>query len=148
VRAGARVVVEPDAVAWDRPERDTTVERQGRVRALAGHYQLLALAPWLLHPGRNRLWFRYASHRLLRLAMPWVLCLLAIATVALAPTHPFYLACLGAGLAAVAAGLAGPRLPLLSGSLPVRAAAGFLRMNLQAGQALVAYAARRGSALW
>lgn len=139
-RAGSRIVFETAAIGWDRASRDTAAERLRKVRMLAGSYQLLALAPWLLHPLRNRLWFRFASHKLLRLAAPWLLCMLAAATAILAPSHPFYLACLYAGLASLAMALAGPHLPLLSRSLPVRMLSAFWRTNVYAGHALVRYA--------
>jgi cellulose synthase/poly-beta-1,6-N-acetylglucosamine synthase-like glycosyltransferase len=148
VRAGSRVVFEADAVAWDRASRSPADERVRKVRTLAGNYQLLALAPWLASPWHNRLWFRFVSHKLLRLAAPWVLCALAAATAILAPSHPFYLACLYAGLACIAVALAGPRLPLLSGSLPVRLLAAFWHMNVYAGQALLAYARNPRLHLW
>jgi cellulose synthase/poly-beta-1,6-N-acetylglucosamine synthase-like glycosyltransferase len=148
VRAGSRVVFEAGAIAWDRPECDTAAERKRRVRTLAGGYQLLALAPWLLHPGRNRLWFRFASHRLLRLAAPWLLCALAASTAVLSSTHPFYFACLWAGLACIALALIGPHLPVLSRSLPVRMLSVFWRMNVHAGHALLAYTRNPGLRPW
>lgn len=148
VRAGARVVFEPSAIAWDRASRDTAEERLRKVRTLAGNYQLLSLAPWLASPVSNPLWFRFASHKLLRLAAPWLLCALAVATAVLAPAHPFYLACLCGGLACVVLALAGPRLPLLADSLPVRMLAAFWHMNVYAGQALVAYARNPRLHLW
>jgi len=148
VQAGARVVFEPEAVAWDRASQSVADERLRKVRTLAGNYQLLALAPWLASPWRNPLWFRFASHKLMRLAAPWLLCALAVATAVLAPTHLFYLACLCAGLACIVMALAGPRLPLLRGSLPVRLLSAFWHMNVYAGHALVAYARNPRLHLW
>jgi predicted tellurium resistance membrane protein TerC len=42
------------------------------VRTLSGNYQLLQLAPWILSR-QNPLRFRFISHKLLRLAVPFAL---------------------------------------------------------------------------
>src|SRR5690606_28134852 len=48
LRGGHRVVLEEGAVAWDRPSRSSAQERVRKLRTLAGNYQLVSLAPWLL----------------------------------------------------------------------------------------------------
>lgn len=48
------------------------VEFNRKVRTLAGNFQLLQLAPWLLSAG-NRLRFKLISHKLLRLIVPMLL---------------------------------------------------------------------------
>ncbi|TDK28505.1 glycosyltransferase [Luteimonas aestuarii] len=147
-RAGYRAVFEPAAIAWDRASPDSASERNRRVQAMAGSYQMLSMAPWLLHPRHNRLWFRYASHKLMRLAAPWLLSVLAAASAWLAPTHPFYLACLSAGIACVSIALVGPRLPVLSNSLIVRTLSAFWRVNVHSGRALLAYVRNPGLRPW
>ena len=70
VRAGKRVGFAALAVATDvRPGSDAT-EVARKVRTLTGNYQLIAWMPWLLHPGKNRLWWQFVSHKVLRLLTP------------------------------------------------------------------------------
>src|SRR5262249_25167811 len=47
-RAGYRVVFEPAARAWDEEPRTGNHEFRRKVRTLAGNYQLVQFAPWLL----------------------------------------------------------------------------------------------------
>src|SRR2546426_7728363 len=72
VRQGARVVFDERARAWDLPDLGTGREFARKVRTLTGNYQLLQLAPWLLS-GANPVRFEFASHKLLRLAVPFAL---------------------------------------------------------------------------
>jgi cellulose synthase/poly-beta-1,6-N-acetylglucosamine synthase-like glycosyltransferase len=82
--AGYRVVFEPQAKAYDRLSGSAKTEYRRKVRTLAGNYQLLALYPSLLNPFRNRLFWQFASHKLLRLAAPWCLVGLLVASAILA----------------------------------------------------------------
>src|SRR5439155_572566 len=41
-----------------------------KVRTLTGNYQLIAWMPWVLHPGKNRVWWQFMSHKVLRLLTP------------------------------------------------------------------------------
>lgn len=148
VAAGHRVVFEPGALAWDRASKSPGQERTRKVRTLAGNLQLLALAPWLLDPRANPAWLRFACHKLLRLAAPWLLCALLLATALLAPRHPFYLACLVAACGAAVLLALGPRIPPLANALPVRLLSAFWHMNLYAAQAAVAYARNPRLHLW
>lgn len=148
VREGYRVVLEPGAVAWDQASAVPAQERRRKLRTLAGNFQLLALAPWLLVPGANPLWLRFVSHKLLRLASPWLLLALAAAAIALFPSHRFYrLACLAMALA-LAVLVAAGRWPALAHWLPVRVLAAFAHMNLFAAQALFAFLRNRRLHLW
>jgi biofilm PGA synthesis N-glycosyltransferase PgaC len=75
---GYRLIVEPRARAFDYPtSRETEFTR--KARTLAGNYQILRSYPALLGPG-NRMWFHYASYKLGRLALPWVLLLLFVSS--------------------------------------------------------------------
>lgn len=145
---GSRVVFEPRALAWDRASQEPAEERQRKIRTLAGNYQLIQLAPWLLSPWRNPLWFRFVSHKLLRLLAPWLLVLLIIAAVVLVHHHPIYVLTL---LACVACGglvALGRLLPAFARTRPVRVATGFCYLNLFAAQALLAFARNRRLHLW
>jgi len=71
---GYRLIVEPRARAFDYPtSRGTEFTR--KARTLAGNYQILQSYPALLGPG-NRMWFHYASYKVGRLMLPWLLVLI------------------------------------------------------------------------
>jgi cellulose synthase/poly-beta-1,6-N-acetylglucosamine synthase-like glycosyltransferase len=76
VRAGRRVVFEPEAEAFDESPETPEHEYRRKVRTLAGNYQLVVHHPWLLDPRRNPLFFHFVSHKLSRLLVPW--CLVAM----------------------------------------------------------------------
>jgi cellulose synthase/poly-beta-1,6-N-acetylglucosamine synthase-like glycosyltransferase len=112
VRKGARVVFDSRARAWDLPDLGHKREFARKVRTLSGNYQLLQLAPWLLSGG-NPIRFEFVSHKLLRLAVPFALLAILVATLFL--PQPFYRAALvmqivfyGLSLAAVAGVNIGP----------------------------------------
>ena len=145
---GRRVVFEPRAIAWDQPSQLPEQERKRKIRTLAGNYQLIQLAPWLIDPWRNPLWFRFVSHKLLRLMAPWMLLLFAISTAALATRHLPYLWLFLLLLSGALLVVAGRLLPRLSRWLPVRLAVAFYYLNLFAAQALIAFTRNRGLHLW
>jgi hypothetical protein len=145
---GRRVVFEPRAIAWDQPSQLPEQERRRKIRTLAGNYQLIQLAPWLIDPWRNPLWFRFVSHKLLRLMAPWMLVLFALSTAVLATRHLPYLWLFLLLLAGAALVVAGRLLPRLSRWLPVRLAVAFYYLNLFAAQALIAFTRNRGLHLW
>ncbi len=70
IRQGYRSVVDRSAIVVDRWPAKTADEFSRKVRTLAGNFQLLAEAPWLLSP-RNRVFFQLVSHKFLRLAVPY-----------------------------------------------------------------------------
>jgi poly-beta-1,6-N-acetyl-D-glucosamine synthase len=87
VRKGKRIIFEPGARAWDRPDLGRDREFARKVRTLSGNYQLLRLAPWLLSRS-NPLRFEFISHKVLRLGVPFALVLLVITSALL--REPFY----------------------------------------------------------
>jgi len=103
VRQGFRVVFDSRARAWDSPDLGDGREFSRKVRTLSGNYQLLQLAPWLLS-SENAIRFEFISHKLTRLAVPFALLALLIASAML--PQPFYRAALGVQLAFYALSLA------------------------------------------
>ena len=148
VAAGYRVVFEPLALAWDRPSQQPADERRRKIRTLAGNYQLVQLAPWLLSPGRNPVWWRFVSHKLLRLLAPWLLLMLAISSAALAMRHRMCAVTLLLLVGAVVLVAANRRLPMLGRFWPVRLLVAFCYLNLFAAQALIAFVRNRRLHLW
>ena len=88
VRQGRRVIMVPEAVAFDAVHDDSTHEFRRKVRTLAGNFQLMRLAPWINVPGLNRLWPQWISHKVLRLLVPY--CLLACLVSSLFADGWFY----------------------------------------------------------
>jgi hypothetical protein len=103
VRRGSRVIFDARARAWDSPDLGEGREFSRKVRTLSGNYQLLQLAPWLLS-SQNAIRFEFITHKLSRLAVPFALLALLIASIFL--PQPFYRAALGAQLAFYALSLA------------------------------------------
>ena len=95
VRKGARVIFDPRARAWDSPDLGGSREFERKVRTLSGNYQLLQLAPWLLS-SENPIRFEFVSHKLSRLAAPFALLALLLASLFL--PQPLYRAALIAQL--------------------------------------------------
>ncbi|HEY5331469.1 MAG TPA: glycosyltransferase [Acidobacteriaceae bacterium] len=79
---GFRSVLDRSAFVTDTWPAQASGEFQRKVRTLAGNFQLIALAPWLLTP-RNRVLFQLVSHKLLRLAVPYFFVLLFLSSAAL-----------------------------------------------------------------
>jgi cellulose synthase/poly-beta-1,6-N-acetylglucosamine synthase-like glycosyltransferase len=74
--ANRRAVSVAEAEAYDTAFEDDR-EFGRKVRTLAGNYQLFAYLPVLLVPFANPIWFETVSHKVLRLAAPWLLLALA-----------------------------------------------------------------------
>ncbi len=127
---GHAVKFEAGAVARDVPSRTAGRELERKSRTLAGNLQILGLEPRLLSVRKNPLFFRYVSHRLLRVVGPW--CLVAVMVLGLfLPTVP-YTVVSGALGALFLLGLLG----LLTGWAALAAPAGFLVVNAAALAAL------------
>lgn len=107
VMRGGRCVFEADATAWDVPAKTTRHESTRKRRTIAGNVQLILLKPALILPWKNPLWFEFVSHKLLRLASPWLLVVAVLTNLALATTQPIYAWILGLQLAAWLLALAG-----------------------------------------
>lgn len=87
VRQGKRVVFDGRARAWDSPNLGSDREFSRKVRTLSGNYQLVQFAPWLLS-SENPMRFRFICHKLLRLAVPFALAALLLASIVL--SGPLY----------------------------------------------------------
>jgi cellulose synthase/poly-beta-1,6-N-acetylglucosamine synthase-like glycosyltransferase len=92
IRQGYRSVLDRTALVTDIWPASTAGEFNRKVRTLAGNFQLLAVAPWLLTPA-NRLLPQLVSHKLLRLIVPYlfVLTMVTSAVLGAAGSVPFAL---------------------------------------------------------
>jgi len=145
--SGHRVWMTRDAMALDAASAGADEEFGRKLRTLAGNWQLIARLPVLLVPGRNPVFFAWASHKLLRLVAPWAL-LAALAASALAD-GPVYRVALVAQLLAYGLAIAGLLLPRLAARVRVLgAASAFLLLNLAAFLSLPAALAWKPARLW
>jgi poly-beta-1,6-N-acetyl-D-glucosamine synthase len=71
-RKGGRVIFDREASVWDDFSPSPKQEFRRKVRTLAGNYQLLQVAPWVL-TGTNPLRLQLIGHKLLRLLVPFAL---------------------------------------------------------------------------
>jgi cellulose synthase/poly-beta-1,6-N-acetylglucosamine synthase-like glycosyltransferase len=95
IRQGYRSVLDVRARVYDIWPKSLRGEFHRKVRTLAGNFQLLQLAPWLLLR-QNRLRFELISHKLLRLVVPILLVILLISSALLAKHSLLYAGALGA----------------------------------------------------
>jgi cellulose synthase/poly-beta-1,6-N-acetylglucosamine synthase-like glycosyltransferase len=93
VKSGLRVIFEPDAVAWD-ATCDERQEFRRKVRTLAGNYQLVQIAPWLL-TRKNPVLVSFVSHKLLRMWVPLFLLGTWVANLMLLFSGELYIVTLG-----------------------------------------------------
>ena len=91
IRQGYRCVLDPQAHVYDTWPKRVEGEFHRKVRTLAGNFQLFQLAPWVLSP-QNRVLFQLFSHKIMRLIVPYLLVLLLVSAIALAPGSLFFTA--------------------------------------------------------
>lgn len=82
IRKGYRSVIDRNATVTDTWPAQASGEFQRKVRTLAGNFQLIARAPWILS-SQNRAVIQLISHKLLRLAVPYFFALLLITSAML-----------------------------------------------------------------
>jgi cellulose synthase/poly-beta-1,6-N-acetylglucosamine synthase-like glycosyltransferase len=73
VLQGYRCLLEPRAVAFDEPSTHPGQEAIRKQRTIAGAAQLVREHPEWLNPSRNPIWWEFVSHKVLRLASPFLL---------------------------------------------------------------------------
>jgi cellulose synthase/poly-beta-1,6-N-acetylglucosamine synthase-like glycosyltransferase len=143
---GYRVVHDERARAYDRlPDRPGD-EFSRKVRTLSGNFQLIARLPMALLPTRNPVWFQFVSHKLMRLAVPWLL--LAMLLTAALLTGSIYRLALAAQIAGYALALAGFCRPVHGRSRLATAATSFLVLNAAAWWAFWIWLGGRTGAAW
>ena len=65
-----RVLFEPKAQAFDVFSPNFAKEKRRKIRTLLGNWQLVFKEPNLILPNKHPLWFRFVSHKFLRLLVP------------------------------------------------------------------------------
>lgn len=89
---GYRTIFDPDAVAWDIPSKHVSQEKARKIRTLVGNYQLLELVPDLLIPNENPIFFRYFSHKICRLFVPFAFILFLLSSFMLTGFYKLFFA--------------------------------------------------------
>jgi cellulose synthase/poly-beta-1,6-N-acetylglucosamine synthase-like glycosyltransferase len=130
VMQGYRVIHDARAQAFDRLPIKSRDEFRRKVRTLSGNFQLATSVPALLLPIRNPVWIQFLSHKLLRLAVPWLLIVLLVSSALVPKT--FYRAALAVQALGYLVALAGFSSRVASRSRLVSAAASFLVLNAAA----------------
>ncbi|MGD0939344.1 MAG: glycosyltransferase family 2 protein [Terracidiphilus sp.] len=90
IRQGYRSVLDQRAYVYDTLPAKIGEEFHRKVRTLAGNFQLFRLAPWTLTP-HNPVLFQLVSHKVVRLAVPYLAVLLLVSTMALSGRSPVFL---------------------------------------------------------
>lgn len=127
---GKRIAYVRNAIAVDTPSASGGRELKRKVRTLAGNLQLLRLEPRLMSPRANPLFWRFVSHKLMRVAAPWFGATAVTAGLLLPWTLEWFLAL--ALLGVVLLGVVGTVLPLK----PLAVPAAFVLLNAAAMMAL------------
>ena len=143
---GRRIVFEPAARAYDRLPDRARDEFRRKVRTLCGNFQLVRHLPPAVVPGLNPLWWRFASHKLARLAVPWALLAMLI-TSALLPGAGYALA-LSAQLSLYIVAIAGFAWTPASRFRVASAASSFVVLNAAAFLAFWVWITGRSSSSW
>ena len=130
VMQGYRVIQDERALAFDRLPEKARDEFRRKVRTLSGNLQLLARLPSVLLPWRNRLWWQFLSHKLMRLVVPWALLVMLFCSIL--GEGRFYRVALTAQLAFYVLALLGITKTFASRSRIASAAASFLVLNAAA----------------
>jgi cellulose synthase/poly-beta-1,6-N-acetylglucosamine synthase-like glycosyltransferase len=89
IRQGYRCVVDPRAIVVDNWPKKIEGEFRRKVRTLAGNFQLVAVAPWILS-FRNRVLFQFFSHKIMRLVVPYLMVLLLISSALLCRSSVYF----------------------------------------------------------
>lgn len=98
---GRRVIYEPGACIYDKISTGLRQVFRRRVRIAYGNWQQLACLKPLLNPFRGYLAWVFYSHKLLRMALPYLLLGIVVSTALIAPAAAWVImALLAAGLAA------------------------------------------------
>lgn len=146
VKRGYRVRYTPGAVAFDRLPSSGAGEFKRKVRTLSGNFQLLAREPWILLPTANRVWMQFMSHKVLRLASPWLLLGALVSSALLGGAlygAAFIVQCVFYGI-----GISGMISVRLGRTRVVSAVTAFLLLNAAAAVALVMWITGRADMTW
>ena len=146
VLQGYRVVQDERAAAFDELPVNARDEFRRKVRTLSGNFQLMLRLPGALDPWRNPIWFQFVSHKLLRLAVPWMLVLMLISAAVLGPG--FYRAAFGVQVVGYLLAIIGMNRRFAALFRPASAAASFVLLNAAAWMGFWVWLTGRSGRSW
>jgi len=88
IQAGYDVILDPDAIAYERPNDDFHSQTRRHIRDGAGHYQAILVFWRLLFPRKGS--FVYISHRFLKWMVPFCFITAYICNACLVTTHLYW----------------------------------------------------------
>lgn len=142
---GFRIGYEPNARAFDPQTLEPQKEKARKLRTLVGNYQMMEQYPEWMIPGQGPLWWQLISHKYARLAVPWLLLLIAVTSL-LGPKSLFTWALIIGQVVCYSLGVLGCMLPQLRSRL-ITIPAGFLLLQWSCAQALFGYIRSRSDPL-
>jgi cellulose synthase/poly-beta-1,6-N-acetylglucosamine synthase-like glycosyltransferase len=148
VLQGYRVIHDERARAYDRLPDNRRDEFRRKVRTLSGNFQLVARLPLVLHPVRNPIWAQFLSHKLMRLAVPWLLIGLAGSSAMLLGRGAVYRAAFAAQVVAYLLAAMGVWAGAATRSRLLAGASSFLVLNAAAWVAFWVWICGRSAASW
>ncbi|MGL4514612.1 MAG: glycosyltransferase family 2 protein [Lacipirellulaceae bacterium] len=146
VRQGKRVVFAGSARAFDRLPERASGEFRRKLRTLAGNFQLVARAPWLVAPWANPIWTQFVAHKLLRLLCPWAM--LAVVVAGTFAEGGVYKGVVAASVAFLVVGLWGTLGPVALRGRVSSAIGSFLMLNAAAWLAFWFWAFGLSGTVW
>ena len=147
LRKRKRIVLVPEAAAYDTPEEDIASEKVRKIRTLSGNFQSFVRHRWLFSPLANPIFFQFISHKVLRLLVPYALLGFFAATIALDGPLPTALAL--AQLACYAVAWLGSNVPeFRQSNALVKIICTFVELNWAAVIGLLNYLYGRHSVKW
>ena len=148
VMKGWRVGFEGRAIAYDRPSARPADEKVRKVRTLAGNFQLLSLYPRLLSPIQNPAWWRFVSHKVMRLAGPLLLLVALVANASLAVDSAAYRGLLALHLLGWCVVVLAMWFPALQRIKPLALGVTFVHLNYFVVLGAFAFLANRQMQMW
>ena len=146
VQAGYRMIFDGNARAYDKVSANIHREWQRKLRTLTGNWQILSLYPHFFSIDNPTLFFRFFSHKLSRLLVPYALIGLLMSSVML--TEPIYVVFLIGQILLYLAALAGFFKKDLPGSALVRLCHFFCVLNAAAFMSFWYWIVGRSATLW
>ncbi len=139
LRSGKRVVFEPGAVVIDTSQDSLDDEFQRKLRTLAGNFQSFHRHGWMFRLRENPIFWQFFSHKVLRLAIPWLALLLLLSSAVAAFHSGFWLLMLLLQIVFYTASYAAFVFPQLRESRLLSFALTFCTLNIAAARAPFRY---------
>jgi len=141
-----RTIFESNAHAFDVVSKDVTQEWRRKVRTLAGNWQLLNLKLQLFSPLHNPIWWRFLSHKIFRLLVPF--CLPVVFICSMIPDGFFYSAATYAQLTFYGLALCGWMMPKARSSRFINLCYFFIVLNMAAVNGFIYWLTGSSSKAW